>query len=181
MKCRRARLIALPQMWAHAHTTREKIITNPLRTAVIPQSTQNYSFQAFSLVRHFQECHTETQKNRSGLKPVIQTAGQCHHEPRRSTVGSSATCSAAKPRQTTGIAQYPPPSPDRQENPTMGSPKPPKCSLLTVICHLSQLLLNFITTLLDLYSKNHFSLLHKQELTSMKKEVLIFHFPSLFC
>lgn len=48
----------------------KKVITNPLRTAVIPQSIRNYSFQAFSQVRHFQKCHTETQKSRFGLKPV---------------------------------------------------------------------------------------------------------------
>lgn len=54
------------QMGAHAHTIREKKkkkkITTPLRTAVIPQSTQNYSFQAFSQVRHFQECHMKPRR-----------------------------------------------------------------------------------------------------------------------
>lgn len=73
MKCRSTWVIALPHRWKHMpilHVKKKKI-TNPLRIAVIPQSTQNYSFQAFSQVRHFQECHTETQKNRSGLKPII--------------------------------------------------------------------------------------------------------------
>lgn len=107
----------------------------------------------------------ETQKNRSGLKPI--TVGQCHHEPWRGTVGSSATSSAVKPRQTMNIAQYPAPSPDHQE----GAGKSHNRFSQAIKVLIFNNYLPLITTAPDLYIKNHFSLLHTQEVTSIKKEL----------
>lgn len=80
-------------------------------------------------------------------------------------MGSSATSSAAEPRQTTGIAQYPAPSPDHQE----WAEKPHNGFSQTIKVLISNNYLPLITTAFDLYTKNHISLLHRQELTSREK------------